>query len=512
MKTPLEGVERRVVPRWRPTALAATLPGGLPLVTGSQRQLVIRGDEAGLERLQRAFLGKQTFPFAADLLSAAVASGQADLAHDAAEVIIVEARSLPPALVDLAQHVLGRKPIAGRQRELPPDTARSTIRALRSRLNRYDSNALDWVDLALAYVSLGQRKKAERAVRAALGLSSSNRHVLRSAARYFVHAGDPGRALATLKRAPNLLADPWLLSAEVAVSNIAGRTSRHIKQAKQLVEAARFNRLDTSELAAAIASEEAASGNIKGAVRRMRLALEAPTDNTLAQGEWFSHQVSDLGDLGQQAGEIPRAFEANASISLYRSSWTEALAAAGNWGEDEPYSSRPAMLASFVSGMILEDHYRSIETLEAALRIQPGDAGLTNNLAFSYASIGRTEDARVLMSSLAMGAVSGSLLVAAEATRGLIAFRSGFDDEGLRGYLEAIERARREGIRSSECMARAMLGRELGRVGKKREAAEQLRLAIELQERLPADKRNVVEAVVGACNAAVQPGDHGSER
>lgn len=512
MKTPLEGVERRVVPRWRPTALTATLPGGLPLVTGVQRRLALREDEAGLEGLQGEFQEKRTFPFAADLLNAAVSSGKPELALDAAAVVLEEAASMPPALVDLAQHALGHTPTARQQERNVDATASGLVRELRGRLNRYDSNALDWIDLALAYVSLGQDRKAERAVQTALGLSSHNRHVLRSAARYFVHSGDPGRAQETLTRAQNLLVDPWLLSAELAVSSISGRTSRHIKQARQLVDSGRFSKLDLSELAAAIASEEAASGSVKNAVRRMRSALEEPTDNTLAQGEWFSHHVSHLGDLGQTATKVPRAFEASASISLYRSKWQDALDAARRWGEDEPYSSRPAMLASFVSGMILEDHYRSIEALEAALRSNPSDAGLLNNLAFSYASIGRIEDARARISTVPTEGLSNSLLIATEATRGLIAFRSGLEDQGLRGYTDAIERARREGIRSSECMARAMLGRELGRAGKKEAAVEELRRAIELQERLPADKRNVVEAVLAVCSAAVQSGDKGPER
>ncbi len=56
---------------------------------------------------------------------------------------------------------------------------------LRKRLHSYPENAIAWIDLARAYTILGHIDAGRRAIKIALSLTSENRFVLRSAARFF---------------------------------------------------------------------------------------------------------------------------------------------------------------------------------------------------------------------------------------------------------------------------------------------------------------------------------------
>src|SRR5262249_3826120 len=145
-----------------------------------------------------------------------------------------------------------------------------------------------WVDLAWVYTALGQRDPARRAMEMALRLGPINRFVARAHARFSVHLNDFDRARAFLNSDQVSLDDPWMLSAEIAVATLQGQSSRHVKRARKVVESGRLHASHVSELACALASLAISAGKPKEARRLLRLALEAPTDNTLAHLEWIA--------------------------------------------------------------------------------------------------------------------------------------------------------------------------------------------------------------------------------
>lgn len=504
MRSPVEGTERHVLPRWRAANRARGLSGALDVFPGASSVDAAAG-AAQFESLRLEFLDNRTFSFAADLLSAAVASSREDLAKDAAEVVLEEKTQLPAALVRMAHHVLGHDGAeVARTRAEEPRSPSETIKVIRQRLRTYDTGALDWIDLALAYVSVGQLQKAERAVRTALGLSQENRHVLRSASRFFVHQGRPDLAVASLNATERILADPWILSAEIAAASVAKRTSKHLKAAKRMLESRDFSPLDLSELAASVASFEAENAAVKPAVKHMRHALIAPTENTLAQAEWFNRNVRLLGNFREEAAAEPRAFEARASVSLYSSEWENTLKQARSWMADEPYSGRPAMMSSFVAGMILGDYALAERELRSALLSSPGDPGLTNNLAFTLASAGQAINAEKELARLSMTGLAGSLRVATEATRALVRFRLGDARGGELGYREAIDLARKDGLSSAEAMARAMLARELALVGISEKADSEIQLAKEVTAKMLEQNKALSVAVILAASREIE--------
>src|SRR5437870_228380 len=97
----------------------------------------------------------------------------------------------------------------------------------------------------------------------ALALAPENRFILRSAARLYLHIGEGRRAHRILLEADALLHDPWILSAEVAIAAVMGKSSKHIKRARKILEAERFKPIHLSELASAIGTVEARAGNRK---------------------------------------------------------------------------------------------------------------------------------------------------------------------------------------------------------------------------------------------------------
>src|SRR4051812_36598271 len=120
---------------------------------------------------------------------------------------------LPGPLQTLVAKVLGHEVPS----ENVPAESQLAIRYLRRRLQTSYENPIALIDLARHHLALGSEKSAERAVRAAVSLAPTNRFVLRSASRFFVHKGEPDRALGLLRREGRVKSDPWLLACDIAV-------------------------------------------------------------------------------------------------------------------------------------------------------------------------------------------------------------------------------------------------------------------------------------------------------
>src|SRR5204862_4048436 len=188
-----------------------------------------------------------------------------------------------------------------------------------------------------------------------------------------------------LRRMPVTREDPWLLASEIAAADLNGKTSRLVKRGREMLASANYAPFHLAELATAIGSLELKAGNAKAARKLFQKALRQPTENSLAQIEWASERLSGIR-INPQQFSIPYSHEARALYSHSAADWKRAVAESIKWLADEPFSTRPAVLGSFIAAEHLEDFSLAAKICNDGLIATPSDGTLLNNLAFALAN------------------------------------------------------------------------------------------------------------------------------
>jgi tetratricopeptide (TPR) repeat protein len=405
---------------------------------------------------------ERSLSFATDLLASAIVTGDVSDARDAAEFVLSPDAHASEAAMTVARRVIAPlmfdyllDPISEANRE----HQRSAIRAARARTRSDTRNALAWVDLSLAYASLGFLKKAVETMDIALALAPTNRFVLRSAARLFVHTHEFDRARWILRSAPNLKSDPWLMAAEIAVSEVSHVPSRLVKAGARLIEASVLPPFHLTEIASAVGTLDLQAGNARSARKLFARALKEPTDNSLAQASWVS-RTSRIITVDPVLLETPRSFEARTREHLRNSEWDAAFVAALEWMDDEPFAAGPAILASHIASSVLDDFEEALRILKIARIANRPNWVLTNNVAFCLASMGRVDEAAEEFSGIDPTPDDPRKIGTLLATRGLIEFRRGNPATGRALYLGAIDHFVGHEHRNSRAIAALFLARE----------------------------------------------------
>jgi tetratricopeptide (TPR) repeat protein len=380
---------------------------------------------------------------------------------------------------------------------------------MRSALRIVPGDAITWVDLAREYSALGQQHPARKALRTALALSPGNRFVLRSASRFFLHAGDPEEAHSVLRRAQRTRRDPWLLAAEIVAAQASSKTSRWITQARDMVRGGKHHPRHISELAGALGTLEYWSGQRRAVRRMFRHALVDPTENLVAQAGWVSRHMKGF-EVPQEAFAVPRAYEAAAWEAAVTGHFDQAVNKAWEWFSDEPFATRPALFGSWVAGVAQGDYETSIDLAQAGRLANPSDPGLMAQLIYAYGSLGRVEEAAALLdqlptairkSPLPHDAVEWDILMMAD--RGLIAFRSERIAEGRELYEKAVALAKEHDLRHHMGSALLHWSREETLASVQSPLpVDQLRTALEL---FPASVRPMWESFVARIQQLVLP-------
>jgi tetratricopeptide (TPR) repeat protein len=426
------------------------------------------GADEELARHVTDWEASRTLGHAADLVSAAVVLGRPRAAEAAAEFLVGHRPDAGEIAYRLARLVLEpgnslAAPAGGRPRQTPPgatatqtvrNTAASAIRDLRRRLRDDPNNPIAWLDLGRQYARLGVNDHAERAIRSAITLARDHRFILRSGSRFFLHNGMPEEAHAILRRSAATPHDPWLLAAEISVATVLGRTSRLIKPGRNILASGRFALSQTTELAGALATVEAADGRRRVAKQLFLEALRDPTDNVVAQAEWAARRLK-LIEFPEAALNVPRTFEARTWTSYAAADWELALVAAWAWLDDEPFASRPAELGASVAAVALQDGDQAVRFASLGVLANPNSVQTRNNEVFALVHAGRMDQA--IAAHLAIG---GARLADVErvvwlANSGMIAYRLGEIDLGEKGYRAATEAARQLNDKTLEAIAKA---------------------------------------------------------
>ena len=452
---------RDLLPRWRPFGLSVRT-GELASLRGPGPQTQLPEVAVDLGEAAASFKAAPGSYTAGDLLGRAALVGPGALERPDVR-----------AALEFVQRASGEGELAATARFLLAGEAESTLlapapfdkegmrhraAALRRVVSTEPRNAIRWADLALAHVNLGALDAAKREMQTAVALSPDNRYVLRAAARFYMLLGEPDRAHRLFTADPAVLGDPWLHATELAVAQSAGRNSRFVRRARDVVDQRLFAPWHVSELAGELATAELRAGNARQARKYMRAALLDPTENTVAQAEWAAVRHGTQPPE-ESALSAPLSFEARARLHLQHERYDEAASEAGLWHNDQPFALEPAVFSSYVTSVGTQEYDRAVLAATQGLVANPDSALLRNNLAFALASRGDLADAEEELRKA--GVVSDPHEYAVlTATRGLVAFRLGHHDEGRALYRDAVEllRARRENDHAA--LAALMLARE----------------------------------------------------
>jgi tetratricopeptide (TPR) repeat protein len=214
-----------------------------------------------------------------------------------------------------------------------------------------------------------------------------------------------------------------------------------------------------SELASAIGTLELTSGSTKRARKLFRLALQEPTDNTIAQARWATGLDPGIS-VDPKHYNDPLSAEARAWNFFYAADWKAALSNFWAWHFDQPFSRRPCATGSYIAAEILGNHEDAIEMAQSGLNANPDNAALLNNMAFSLIHTGKLRKAAEYLTRSRGQAVPAEESIPLLATFGLWAFRAGYPQRGRELYLRAIERARAAGYRELLALAELHLAHE----------------------------------------------------
>lgn len=430
---------RQAIPRCLDYSTACALG----LLRTIKKQGKAQETEVLSSRTREEWQNNPSLATAVDLVGEAliVKKFESDEAIKAANHILREAPRSSRLIRELANHFL-KQPSLGKI-EISPitqiDFGRERVAPLRKSVRAHPINPIAWSDLALSYATLGQVEKARLAMKVALSLGRSNRFILRSAARCFMHMGEPDRAVTILNRSGLCPFDPWIASAEIAISESVGLKSKSIRNAKSLIKDDNLSHFSRSELAVGMGTMEMKNGSAGRAKMLMRQALRDPTENALAQVEWMATRLgANISNIVQLGKRVPASFEAQARHSFIKKQFEDSLKASEMWGRYQSLSSRPIIFSSYVASVCLDDDKQVLRILDTSLPAQRNDPLIINNYAFSLARSGNVADAVQALRKVNFRVLSDRQKSVLTATQGLISFRRDNVEQGRKLYSMAV--------------------------------------------------------------------------
>ena len=433
---------RTVIPRWRPYELACQIER---LDSAAPRH----PEEGGVRHtdfLQRkivAWESNRTLGHASDLVGAGLALGRKDEVTEAAKFLLKKDVNSTTWTKQLAENVLGDLGGAAIPEPVPLTSEHlgERIGRLRILLRAEPYDPITWADLSHSYACLGLGSQAERSMTVAQQLARYNRFILRSASRLWIHRGDVERAHSIVLTTERTHEDPWLMSAQIAIGSIADGRPKLINEARRMLTSGQFSPLQVSELASAVATLELSAGRTRRARRLFERSLERPTENSIAQAVWASRNYGL--QIRIRHHNLPNTFEAASWGHYQRGEWEDAVEQCEYWLSDQPFSSRPCILGSFLAGLVLDNHAKSRWFAERGLVAHPSNLVLLNNLAVALINLGDYTEAEKALTKAERERQTDRDRVVLLATRGLFEYRAGSIERGRQMYLDASAGARR---------------------------------------------------------------------
>ncbi len=452
--------KRRLVPRWRSLQVALK-SGELDSPRTPNQKAAIGVVPKDLKDKLALWRQAPSIATAGELVESALVEGKESEGVAAARFLLSPTSTATPALQRLANVALGRSGYSIIADAPQLDTA-DQKRIWRQRTREYPQNALAWTELSFLDIINNQPQSAERSMRVALQLAPENRHILRSAARLFLHLDQVDRAYALLARSDRTRYDPWLIAAEISIADLAGKSSRFVSQGRQFVEGQSLFPRQLTELASALATVELEGGRRKKARDYFQRSLIDPNGNVLAQVEWAAPKFGNELVSQQQVRSIGDADEAIAIYGMRQKDFPSAIVACRNWSSVEPYSVRPLIIGAIATSMI-EEFDQSLAFTQAGLAIRPKDEALINARAFCLASTGQMKEASTLLAGIERA--DSQQWFVSQANRGLIEMRSGQVETGVALYRDAAKGFRKLNNAEALVASQLYMVREASRAG-----------------------------------------------
>ena len=445
--------DRRVIPNWRSFGKTSVL-GEL---TSFQKDWAEKPLEVGIDDYLIDWRLNKTTIHASDLLSASIVNNYTEEKEvlEAAEFILKNNLNATFSQIELANRILNKKVIFDPSLNFESinlndinsiiniDATKLKIKETKKLIAKYPFNAIFYIELSRYYSILGQEKKSIASMQTALHLAGDNRFILRSASRLFAHVNYDDNEyldymLKKLRKSTLTKKDPWLLSAEISLSTLRGRSSNLIKNGIQLINSKNNAPFSYSELASAIGTEELLSGSHKKSKLLFNQALISPNDNSLAQIEWASSKDNRI-KVDSSSLNIKMNHEALALENYQEGEYDLAVSNATKWLKDMPFSKRPVMFGSNIATTILKDNNKSISILKTGLISHPNDPQIINNLAYAYALDNKPNIALEELAKLKETNYEKTTQACLIATKGLAQFRKGEHKLGRENYLRSIQ-------------------------------------------------------------------------
>lgn len=454
--------KRHVIPRWRDFQTTLKLNELNSYNTTVEK---IDYDISPLLKKQYEWQKNKSLVYATDLVASALVFGKYNYAKDAAEYILNNDELVSELSIKQAKIILGEKNICSicnyksQEDILNNNHLGGKINALKRSLYNDQYNSIVWADLSREYAIIGKINKALKCMKVALNLTPENRYILRSANRLYIHAGDISQAHYILSKSPLINHDPWILASELSTSSILGHTSKFIKTGRKIIESNNYHSSQISELSSELATIEFYSGNNKSAKKLFMLSLNNPNDNSVAQAIWISMWLPTI-DIVDSLFEIPCTYEAKAIKSLFEGNWKQALVETLNWLDDLPFSSKPAILGTYISSTLLEDYILSEKIAHFGLKTNPTDNMLLNNLTFALINQNKIDEAEKIFSQIKISKNDNNDNIVYNATNGLIHFYKGKEEEARNLYQTAINLATISNSKERRASASIYLAKE----------------------------------------------------
>lgn len=448
--------ERRVIPNWRDFRRTLQL-GELGTSNKSQEPIQLNIDRSVVDWNLNQNIGT-----AADLINASFVSGIHNTAeiNGAIDFVLADKSRSSQSLLELIEKINSDKPkiiqpnnsileldyetVNDFQSFINNKSFHKVINKTKNRAKMELQNAVVWVELARLYSMRGHESKAEKAMLTALHIAPNNRFVLRSATRFFIHEDKFDKALFYLRKSESIKSDPWLVSAHIATSSILGKFSPFIKDGKRLLNSNNYSDFELTELASSVGTLEFKDGSFKKAKAFFKQSMIDPNDNSLAQLEWISKDDKRFQINPFQYNNVINPFEARALDLFEKGQWKDAFYNTIKWFLDMPFSKRPAMLGSYISGSLLNDKNAAIILCEVGLQANPYDPTLLNNIVYSIATSENHDSLDKYVKQLLHVDISGlpnESKITLQATLGLAALKKGEIETGIQLYKTAIVNA-----------------------------------------------------------------------
>jgi tetratricopeptide (TPR) repeat protein len=455
---------RDVIPVWRNFSTTSSL-GELSKLNNKQEVFF------NLEELKQDWEIQKSIGVAADLINAHFISN-----HDVDETILQVVRfiknsSKPPKLLLKLSNSIEKieeyhlKEIKDEERDvieklmsqikfLIESTARYQISIYKKLTLDNPRNPINWVELSRLYTIEGNRTKSEKCILNALHLSPNNRYVLRCATRLFIENEKPEKAIYYLRNSSNIALDPWLTSAHIAVSSSINKFSPFLKNGIKQRESNKFTNFDLTELNSSLGTLELSNGNLKKAKAFFNDSLKLPNDNSLAQFQFNLNQDKRLsGILNSNITNVKNNYEALALKYRDEGNWNSAVENSLKWFLDVPYSAEPAVFSSYLLCTAIGDFETASKVCELALKTNPTDTTLYNNLIFSYLQLDKIQEAEKFLQILNLyikfnhKTINRESSITALGTNALYFIKIGKLEEGVKLYKEAINQAKKASIK-----------------------------------------------------------------